>query len=90
MLESFRNLLSGKTLYVIVGICAVPFIFTGVSSFGTIFSNYGTVNGLEVTQLDVNSASGTIEQRYKSIFGDSFSLDQLEEEELFNLLNLKL
>ena len=90
MLESFRNLLSGKTLYVIVGICAVPFIFTGVSSFGTIFSNYGTVNGLEVTQLDVNSASGTIEQRYKSVFGDSFSLDQLEEEELFNLLKSQI
>lgn len=90
MLESFRNLLSGKMLYVIVGICAVPFIFTGVSSFGTIFSNYGTVNGLEVTQLDVNSASGTIEQRYKSIFGDSFSLDQLEEKELFNLLKSQI
>ena len=90
MLESFRNLLSGKTLYVIVGICAIPFIFTGVSSFGTIFSNYGTVNGLEVSQVDVNSASGTIEQRYKSIFGESFSLDQLDEDELFELLNTQI
>ena len=90
MLESFRNLLSGKTLYVIVGICAIPFIFTGVSSFGTIFSNYGTVNGLEVSQVDVNSASGTIEQRYKSIFGESFSLDQLDEDELFELLKTQI
>ena len=90
MLESFRNLLSGKTLYVIVGICALPFIFTGVSSFGNIFSNYGTVNGLEVSQVDVNSASGTIEQRYKSIFGESFSLDQLDEGELFELLKTQI
>jgi len=90
MLESFRNLLSGKTLYVIVGICAIPFIFTGVSSFGTIFSNYGTVNGLEVSQVDVNSASGTIEQRYKSIFGESFTLDQLDEDELFELLKTQI
>ena len=74
----------------IVGICALPFIFTGVSSFGTIFSNYGTVNGLEVSQVDVNSASGTIEQRYKSIFGESFSLDQLDEEELFELLKTQI
>ena len=66
MLNSFRNLLSGRTLYVIVGVCALPFIFTGVSSFNTLFSNYGTVNGIEVTQLDVNNATIRVEERYKS------------------------
>ena len=90
MLNSFRNLLSGKTLYVIVGVCALPFIFTGVSSFNTLFSNYGTVNGIEVTQLDVNNATIRVEERYKSIFGENFSIDQLEEQELLNLIKSQI
>tara|TARA_Y200000002_G_C22676527_1_gene662310 strand:+ start:916 stop:2766 length:1851 start_codon:yes stop_codon:yes gene_type:complete len=90
MLNSFRNLLSGKTLYVIVGICALPFIFTGVSSFNTLFSNYGTVNGIEVTQLDVNNATIRVEERYKSIFGENFSIDQLEEQELLNFIKSQI
>ena len=90
MLNSFRNLLSGKTLYVIVAICALPFIFTGVSSFNTLFSNYGTVNGIEVTQLDVNNATIRVEERYKSIFGENFSIDQLQEQELLNLIKSQI
>lgn len=90
MLNSFRNLLSGKTLYVIVGVCALPFIFTGVSSFNTLFSNYGTVNGIEVTQLDVNNATIRVEERYKSIFGENFSIDRLEEQELLNLIKSQI
>ena len=90
MLNSFRNLLSGKTLYVIVGVCALPFIFTGVSSFNTLFSNYGTVNGIEVTQLDVNNATIRVEERYKSIFGENFSIDQLQEQELLNRIKSQI
>jgi len=90
MLNSFRNLLSGKTLYVIVGVCALPFIFTGVSSFNTLFSNYGSVNGIEVTQLDVNNATIRVEERYKSIFGENFSVDQLEEQELLNFIKTQI
>ena len=90
MLNSFRNLLSGRTLYVIVGVCALPFIFTGVSSFNTLFSNYGTVNGIEVTQLDVNNATIKVEERYKSIFGENFSIDQLQEQELLNLIKSQI
>ena len=90
MLNSFRNLLSGRTLYVIVGVCALPFIFTGVSSFNTLFSNYGTVNGIEVTQLDVNNATIRVEERYKSIFGENFSIDQLQEQELLNLIKSQI
>ena len=90
MMNSFRNLLSGKTLYVIVGVCALPFIFTGVSSFNTLFSNYGNVNGIEVTQLDVNNATVRVEERYKSIFGENFSIDQLEEKELLNILRSQI
>ena len=89
-MNSFRNLLSGKTLYVIVGVCALPFIFTGVSSFNTLFSNYGNVNGIEVTQLDVNNATVRVEERYKSIFGENFSIDQLEEKELLNILRSQI
>ena len=90
MLNSFRNLLSGRTLYVIVGVCALPFIFTGVSSFNTLFSNYGTVNGIEVTQLDVNNATIRVEERYKSIFGENFSIDQLQEQELLNRIKSQI
>jgi peptidyl-prolyl cis-trans isomerase D len=68
----------------------LPFIFTGVSSFNTLFSNYGTVNGIEVTQLDVNNATIRVEERYKSIFGENFSIDQLEEQELLNLIKSQI
>ena len=79
MLESLRSFLSGKRLIVIAILLAIPFVFFGSASFGTTFSSYGSVNGEAVTQIDVTLASNEVSQRLKSIYGDEFSLDDLDE-----------
>ena len=81
-----KTFLSGKTLFVVVGLLAIPFVFLGNSTVGSIFTNYGTVNGLEVTQTDIQSASGQIERQYQSIFGDEFTIDQIDTEQFVRLL----
>ena len=86
MLEKLRHFLSGNTLFVVVGLLAIPFVFLGNSTVGSIFTNYGTVNGLEVTQTDIQSASGQIERQYQSIFGDEFTIDQIDAEQFVSLL----
>jgi len=72
---------SGKTLFVLVIFLAIPFIFFGSTSFGTVFTSFGTVNGEPVTQTDVNLAASNITQRYQSIFGEDFSIDVIGEEQ---------
>jgi len=79
MLDMLRTFLSGKRLIVIAILLAIPFIFFGSTSFGTTFTSYGTVNGEPVTQMDVNLASGQVTQRLKAIYGDDFTLDDLDE-----------
>jgi peptidyl-prolyl cis-trans isomerase D len=79
MLDMLRTFLSGKRLVVIAVLLAIPFIFFGSTSFGTTFTSYGTVNGEPVTQMDVNLASGQVTQRLKAVYGDDFTLDDLDE-----------
>ena len=79
MLDMLRTFLSGKRLIVIAILLAIPFIFFGSTSFGTTFTSYGTVNGEPVTQMDVNLASGQVTQRLKAVYGDDFTLDDLDE-----------
>ena len=86
MLELLRNFLSGKRLIVIVILLAIPFVFFGSTSFGTTFTSYGTVNGEPVTQTDVNLATSQVSQRLKSIYGEEFSLDDLDEEVSIELI----
>ena len=76
MLESLRSFLSGKTLLIFVTIMAIPFIFFGSSSVGTIFTTYGKVNGLEVSQADLNSANNTVNQRLLETYGEDFSMPE--------------
>ena len=80
MLESLRSFLSGKTLLIFVTIMAIPFVFFGSTAVGTIFTTYGKVNGLEVSQADLNSANNTINQRLVDTYGDDFSIDQIPED----------
>ena len=82
MLESLRSFLSGKTLLIFVTIMAIPFVFFGSTAVGTIFTTYGKVNGLEVSQADLNSANNTINQRLVDTYGDDFSIDQIPEDML--------
>ena len=86
MLESVRNFLSGKRVIVIAVFLAIPFVFFGSTSFGTTFTSFGTVNGEPVSQMDVNLASSQVSQRLQSIYGEDFSLDELDEEVSFGLI----
>ena len=86
MLESLRSFLSGKTLLIFVTVMAIPFIFFGSSAAGTIFTSYGKVNGLEVTQADLNSANSTINQRLVDAYGDDFSSDLMPEDILLEMV----
>jgi peptidyl-prolyl cis-trans isomerase D len=81
MLESVRSILSGKTLFILVTLLAIPFVFFGSTSFGTVFTSYGTVNGESVSQTDVSLAASNVTQRYQAIFGEEFSIDSLGEEQ---------
>ena len=86
MLESLRSFLSGKTLLIFVTVMAIPFVFFGSSAVGTIFTTYGKVNGLEVSQADLNSANNTINQRLVDTYGDDFSIDQIPEDILLEMV----
>jgi len=80
MLDSLRNFLSGKRVIVIAILLAIPFVFFGSTSFGTTFKGFGTVNGEPVSQMDVNLATSQVGQRLQSMYGEEFSLDDLDEE----------
>jgi len=86
MLESVRNFLSGKTVIVVAILLAIPFVFLGSTSLGTTFSSYGTVNGEPVTQIDINLATSQVSQKLQSIYGEDFSLEDLDEEVSVNLI----
>src|SRR6056300_210495 len=86
MLESLRNFLSGKRVIVITALLAIPFVFLGSQSLGTTFSSFGTVNGEPVSQMDFNLATSQVSQRLQSIYGEEFSLDDLDEEVSLELI----
>ena len=90
MLELLRNFLSGKRVIVIACLLAIPFVFLGSTSFGTTFSSYGTVNGEPVTQIDINLATSQVSQRLKSIYGEDFTLEDLDEETSLNLIKSEI
>jgi len=79
MLELLRNFLSGKRVVVIAILLAIPFVFFGSTSFGTSFTSYGTVNGEAVSQMDVSLATSQVAERLKSVYGEDFDLDDLDE-----------
>ncbi|MGB2367853.1 MAG: SurA N-terminal domain-containing protein, partial [Gammaproteobacteria bacterium] len=86
MLESLRNFLSGKRVIVITALLAIPFVFLGSQTFGTTFASFGTVNGEPVSQMDVNLATSQVSQRLQSMYGEEFSLDDLDEEVSLGLI----
>jgi len=86
MLESVRNFLSGRRVIVIAILLAIPFVFFGSTSFGTTFTGFGTVNGEPVSQMDVNLATSQVTQRLQSMYGEEFSLDDLDEEVSLGLI----
>ena len=80
-MESLRNFLTGPTLIFVILICALPFVFLGTSSIGSVFGgSFGTINGEDVSEADLNIASNTALQRFKSAYGNDFDFDMLDED----------
>jgi len=83
MLDGVRNnLLSGWPLVIIISICALPFVFLGTGSLGTVFGqNYGSVNGEIVEEIDIQVAQNRVIQNYTEIFGEDFDFGILTPEQ---------
>ena len=80
-MESLRNFLTGPRLIFVVLVCAVPFVFLGTGSLQTAFTgSFGSINGEDVTENDIQIAANSAVSRFKSIYGDEFDFDSLDEE----------
>ena len=80
-MESLRNFLTGPRLIFVILVCALPFVFLGTSSIGSVFgASFGTINGEDVSEMDLQIASNTAVQRFKSVYGDDFDFDMLDED----------
>ena len=80
-MESLRNFLTGPRLLIVVLVCALPFVFLGTSSLGTTFNtSFGNINGEDVKEIDLQIASNSTVQKFKSVYGEEFDFDLLDEE----------
>ena len=89
-MDALRSFLSGRRLAIMGVLLAIPFVFFGSSSFGTVFTNYGKVNGLTVSALDVNIAINSVTLRLQQIYGEEFNVDTLEDGLLNNLVKSEI
>ena len=79
-MESLRNFLTGPRLFIVIAACVLPFVFLGTSSLGSTFQpTFGSINGEDITQEDLQIANNIAIQRFRNIYGDDFNLDDLEE-----------
>ena len=70
-MESLRNFLTGPRLIFVVLVCAVPFVFLGTGSLQTAFTgSFGSINGEDVTENDIQIAANSAVSRFKSIYGE--------------------
>ena len=92
MMDSLRNFLTGPRLFIVIAACALPFVFLGTSSLGTVFDqgSVGTINGENVSENDYNFAATNAERKLKRIYGDDFKLDLLDEETAISLIQQEL
>ena len=91
-MDSLRNFLTGPRLFIVIAACALPFVFLGTSSLGTVFDQgtVGTINGENVSENDYNFAATNAERKLKRIYGDEFKLDLLDEETAISLIQQEL
>ena len=75
----------------VVLVCALPFVFLGTSSLSTAFTgSFGSISGEDVTEADINMASNSAVSRFKSIYGEDFEFDMLDEETKGQLIKQEL
>ena len=80
MMESLRNFLTGPRLFIVIAACALPFVFLGTSSLGSTFqASFGSINGENISEADMQTASNRIIQNFKNIYGDDFDFNELDE-----------
>ena len=73
-MESLRNFLTGPRLFIVIASCALPFVFLGTSSLSTPFQgDFGSINGENITEADMQTASTVAMQKFKNIYGDDFN-----------------
>jgi peptidyl-prolyl cis-trans isomerase D len=79
-MESLRKFLTGPRLFIVIAACALPFVFLGTSSLGSTFqTSFGSINGEEISELDLQVALNNADQRFKNIYGDDFDFNELNE-----------
>ena len=80
MMESLRNFLTGPRLFIVIAACALPFVFLGTSSLGSTFqTSFGSINGENISEADLQAASNITIQKFKNIYGDDFNFEDLDE-----------
>ncbi len=80
MMESLRNFLTGPRLIFVVMVCALPFVFLGTSSLSSVFTgSFGSINGEDVTESDIQIAANTAVQRFKNVYGEDFNFEDLDD-----------
>ena len=79
-MESLRNFLTGPRLFIVIAACSLPFVFLGTSSLGSTFQpTFGSINGENITEADMQAASNIAAQKFKNIYGDDFDFNELDE-----------
>ena len=85
-MESLRNFLTGPRLFIVIAACALPFVFLGTSSLGSTFqSSFGSVNGEDITQADLQVATNMTVQKFKNVYGDDFDFNESYENRRINI-----
>ena len=91
MMDSLRNFLTGYRLAIIIGLLALPFVFLGTSSLGTVFGgSYGSVNGEEISELDFSVAANMRANKLKETYGEEFDFNELDAQIQTTLINQEL
>ena len=91
MMESLRNFLTGYRLAIIIGLLALPFVFLGTSSLGTVFGgSYGSVNGEDISELDFSVAANMRANKLKETYGEEFDFNELDAQIQTTLINQEL
>ena len=91
MMDSLRNFLTGYRLAIIIALLAIPFVFLGSSSLGTVFGgSLGSINGEEVSEEDYQFAANMRASMLKEEYGEEFNFNELDEEIQIALIKQEL